>query len=223
MPAGEVAVVDDAATSAAPAGSPGRGLRLGLGVVTAVLVLAATYMVGFLTPRWSAPGEGSPEAGFARDMSLHHGQAVEMAMLAYQNATDPEIRTIGYDIATTQQFQIGQMQRWLQEWRLSPTGDARPMAWMPGEMGTLLPDGRMPGMASQAELIALRSARGRDFDVLFCQLMMRHHLGGLHMAEAVLDPTDRAEVRVLAEAVLSGQQREINILNEILARLGAQP
>lgn len=44
----------------------------------------------------------------------------------------------------------------------------------------------MPGMASPADLARLRELRGRDQDVRFCQLMIRHHQGGVAMAEGLL-------------------------------------
>ena len=41
----------------------------------------------------------------------------------------------------------------------------------------------MPGMATEAELAQLRSLSGTAFDVMFLQLMIRHHQGGLEMAQ----------------------------------------
>jgi len=63
----------------------------------ALALLLIGYAVGWLTPRLSTPGQHSPEAGFARDMSEHHAQAVELGMIAYQKAALPEVRTLGGD------------------------------------------------------------------------------------------------------------------------------
>src|SRR3712207_5353493 len=62
-----------------------------------------------------APSDSSPEAGFARDMMVHHAQAVEMAEILRDKSESEEMRTLAADIALTQQAQIGQMQGWLQE------------------------------------------------------------------------------------------------------------
>src|SRR5687768_13678004 len=94
--------------------------RLIMGALALVL-LALGFAGGLLVPRFTTPADDSADAGFARDMSQHHAQAVEMAMAAFDRSTDTELRTMGYDITTSQQYQIGQMQTWLQEWRLSPT------------------------------------------------------------------------------------------------------
>jgi hypothetical protein len=56
------------------------------------------------------PADGSAEAGFARDMSVHHAQAVEMAELLRDRTQSEEMRTLTADMALTQQGQIGQME-----------------------------------------------------------------------------------------------------------------
>ena len=171
-----------------------RRRALLLGALVAVFALAVGYLGGLLYPRFTAPGDTSPEAGFARDMSTHHAQAVEMAMVAWQKSSNLEIREIAYDIATVQQGQIGVMQTWLVDWHLQPTGRRPKMAWMPDGAQSLRPDGLMPGMATDAQLQQLRTATGGPADILFCQLMIRHHLGGIHMAEAVLPLTHNRQV-----------------------------
>lgn len=201
-----------------------RRARLILAGLAAVVVLALAYTAGvFSAGLWGTPGENSPEAGFARDMSLHHGQAVEMSMLAYQKATNAEVRHEGYDIALTQQSQIGTMKTWLDEWHVSRASDQLPMAWMPGGAKELSPDGRMPGMASDDELTKLNTLTGKDFDIFFCQLMIRHHLGGIHMVDAILSLTSNADVRALAQAMKDGQEKEITIFNSLLTEMGAKP
>src|SRR4051812_25195820 len=59
------------------------------------------------------PGDNSVEAGFARDMSVHHSQAVEMAIIVHDRTNDPELKYLTQDIFTSQQDQIGQMEGWL--------------------------------------------------------------------------------------------------------------
>jgi uncharacterized protein (DUF305 family) len=200
-----------------------RRARLTLGVLAAVLLLVIGTAVGYLIPTLNTPGEDSIDAGYARDMSVHHAQAVEMGMWAYRLGSTDDVRTLGYDIAASQQWQIGQMQTWLVDWHLSPTGSRPKMAWMPKGMNTLQSDGRMPGMASDAELNKLKSSTGKDFDTLWCQLMLRHHLGGIHMAEVAADKAESSEVRDAAEKTKVSQSYDISVLTEKLKDLGAQP
>ena len=167
-----------------------------------------------------APADNSPEAGFARDMSTHHAQAVEMGMIAAAHATDPDVRSLGADIAMTQENQIGIMQTWLTFWGLNPTSDQKQMAWMP-EGTAALKDGLMPGMATQAEMQQLRDAKGKQVDILFLKLILNHHLGGIHMVEGVLAKTQNTDVSALAANMKQGQQREITVIQQLQKQVGA--
>ncbi|PZG13906.1 DUF305 domain-containing protein [Micromonospora craterilacus] len=190
-----------------------RTLRYLTLAVTALLLLGVGWTAATLTTG-RTPGETSAEAGFARDMSRHHAQAVEMAMVAYAKGQDPAIRQLGYDIALTQQAQIGHMQRWLQEWNLLPTGSRPAMEWMPDGVGVDA-SGLMPGMATREEITQLHEAQGAEVDQLVIRLMIKHHLGGIHMVDGVLKVSDRPEVVRMAEAMKAAQQKEINELRKL--------
>ena len=189
---------------------------------TIAVGLLLGYLAGLLTPGLRAPGDNSAEAGFTRDMITHHSQAIDMAMVAFQQGQLPEVRTLGLDIALGQQTQVGTMYRWLEEWKLLPTDSRPPMAWMPHGTGALV-NGLMPGMATDDELDRLYGSTGTDFDILFLQLMLRHHLGGIHMVEGVLEQSDRYEVVMLATTMKEGQQAEIEVLRNLLTKLGTRP
>jgi uncharacterized protein (DUF305 family) len=195
--------------------------RIIAGAVVAVLLLAIGYGAGLLT-RPGTPGDDSAEAGFARDMSTHHAQAVEMGMIAYQNATLPDVRTLGGDIAITQQGQIGVMSTWLKDWGLDANSSRPPMSWMPNGQNELV-NNLMPGMATREEVDKLKNATGRQVDILFCQYMLRHHLGGIHMVDDVLARNPRPEVRDLADTMKKNQTAEVSVLRTLLIQLGAQP
>lgn len=203
--------------------SASRRARLILGALAAVVTLALAFSAGYFGPRLTAPGDDSAEAGFTRDMAQHHAQAVELSMFAFRLSGNNEIRVMAYDMATMQQAQIGQMQAWLESWRLLPSRTGPAMAWMPDGAESLLPDGRMPGMATLEEINRLKAATGKDVDILFCQLMIRHHLGGVHMAEAILKLSDDSRVVTLAKQIMAGQQTEINNMNRMLQQMGAKP
>jgi uncharacterized protein (DUF305 family) len=162
-----------------------------------------------------APTDSSPEPGFARDMMVHHAQAVEMAEIVRDKTESEEIRTLAADIALTQQAQIGQMQGWLQVWDLPPTGTEPAMSWM-GEPH----EGRMPGMASPEEINDLQQAPPEEAEALFLQLMVPHHEAAVPMAQAVLKETDRKEVERLAGSIVASQQAEIELMRGLLQRRG---
>jgi uncharacterized protein (DUF305 family) len=201
-----------------------------LGLVAVVLGVVVAFMAGYVLrarigPRPVAvaatPSDTAAEAGFARDMSAHHAQAVQLAMIAWQRASLPETRSMAYATVTAQQAQIGMMQDWLRQWRLMPTALTPPMTWIPGGPAMLGADGQMPGMASAADIDRLEHAHGSQVDILFCQLMIRHHLGGLHMIDAILGQSQRPEVIDLARGMKNRQQAEITSLHRMLTELGA--
>lgn len=82
----------------------------------------------------------------------------------------------------------------------------------------LLPDGRMPGMASDADIASLRKATGREAEIRFLQLMITHHQAGTAMARAVLPLTDRPEVTSLAESIITAQTAEIEQMKTLLTQ-----
>ncbi|MER5885170.1 DUF305 domain-containing protein [Streptomyces sp. NPDC001941] len=169
-----------------------------------------------------APATDSADAGFARDMSDHHQQAVEMSFVVRERTTDEEVRRLAYDIANTQANQRGMMQGWLEMWGLPKVSmDQKPMEWM--GMPVDDPEGRMPGMASRAEMERLRGASGRQAEVLYLQLMTEHHKGGVHMAEGCVRQCEPGVERDLAQGMVTAQQSEIGLMADLLKARGAAP
>jgi uncharacterized protein (DUF305 family) len=181
-------------------------LIFGLGLVA----LWSVVLLG-LVPR--LPAEGSPEVTFARDMAAHHTQAVEMALILRDRSNDEELRRFALDILLTQQAQIGQMDGWLAAWGLPLSGLQPPMSGM----------GEMMGMATRKQINELQTLAVSNAEVSFLQLMIRHHQGGVIMAQAALRQTNRPEVVRLATAIVAGQQSEIDYMTDLLARRGAEP
>ena len=224
--------------SAAPAAPPRRGLT---GLLVAVIAVALLVAGGGLAValgigRTDPPAADSVDAGFARDMSQHHLQAVEMANLAQTRSQDPEVLRLAFDISATQTNQVGRMQGWLTLWGLPLTGGDR-MAWMSDtsatehgghDMSAMDPtaaaDGAvMPGMATETELTQLRSLSGPAFDVMFLQLMIRHHEGGLDMAQYGQTHATEAAVRSLARSIVVAQSAETATMTDMLTARGGTP
>lgn len=189
-------------------------------LLAALLIVASTAAVWFW---WDGrtPSSDSADAGFARDMTDHHAQAVEMSMIVYQRTEDDAIRTLAYDIATSQQAQIGMMQGWLNEWKLSLSRDGAPMAWADDEMadhdmGDINAPGDMPGMLTREAIDSLRSLEPAEMDVAFLQLMIEHHEGGVLMAEAALEEVDTDVLHNLAQTIVNSQSAEIRNMEALL-------
>ena len=183
-----------------------------------ILLLLLGAIAGYWLARNQVPGDSSAEVGFARDMSIHHEQAVQMAALIYDRTEDEAVRSLAFDILTTQQGQIGIMSGWLDAWGL-PWTTARPrMEWMGMSI-----DGLMPGMATAEQMTALRNATGEAADVIFLQLMIPHHRSGVEMAQYAAEQSNLEPVRLLAQGMYTAQDLEIAYMEELLAAKGQAP
>jgi uncharacterized protein (DUF305 family) len=217
-----------------------RWVRPLLVVAAAVALLLLGAAGGLLaglpasSPTPATPTADSVDVGFAQDMSVHHQQAVEMASWERDHTTDPALFQLASDIEATQTSQIGRMQGWLELWGAASLPVGGHMAWMSGStghdgmdhMGTAMHPGAvatMPGMASTEELAALRAAGGRQLDVMFLQLMLRHHEGGASMLQYGAQHASMPQVRNLAAQMLSSQTTEAGYLRQLLAERGGQP
>jgi uncharacterized protein (DUF305 family) len=172
----------------------------------------------------ATPSADSVDAGFSRDMAIHHRQGVEMANVALERSEDPVVRQLAFDISSTQMNQAGRMEGWLSLWGVPPTG-GEVMAWMAGDggHGHEAVDGLMPGMATEAELAELRSLTGTDFDVEFLRLMIRHHQGGFDMAEYAAENAELPAVARLASTIADTQSAETGTMTDLLAARGGTP
>ncbi|MFD9321877.1 DUF305 domain-containing protein [Streptomyces sp. NPDC060053] len=195
--------------------------------VAGVLVAAGaiTYSVAEDGAAGAAPpAADSADAGFARDMAVHHQQAVEMSYIVRDRTADEDVRRLAYDIAQTQANQRGMLLGWLDLWGLSKVSSDGPMSWMgmggmtDGEDGAL-----MPGMATDTELNKLGTLDGRQAEVLYLQLMTDHHKGGVHMAEGCVARCAVAAEKRLAQGMVEAQQSEIDLMTDMLKARGAKP
>jgi uncharacterized protein (DUF305 family) len=227
-------------------------LVAGIAAALAVLTLVAVGVLWLMTDRspgstgTGTPGDTSAEAGFARDMAVHHQQAVEMSLIVRDRTDDKEVRLLAYDILTTQATQRGVMQGWLDVWGLDRTSGDPPMTWMKNaptdgaggkdgmDHGSMKGmdggpayrphDGSlMPGMATDTELDRLRKANGKAAEVLYLKLMTAHHQGGIAMAHGAVERAEDPTVRRLARAMVQGQRSEIALMADLLKERGASP
>ncbi|MGW6291994.1 DUF305 domain-containing protein [Streptomyces sp. NPDC055058] len=186
---------------------------------------ALTYAVAGDEGADVVPSAGSADAGFARDMAVHHQQAVEMSYIVRDRTRDEEVRRLAYDIAQTQANQRGMMLGWLDLWELPKVSADPPMTWM--GMGDRAADGEdgalMPGMATRAEMERLGKLNGKQTEIFFLQLMTDHHKGGVHMAQGCVDKCEVGVEKRLARGMVEAQRSEIGLMAGMLRERGAAP
>jgi len=185
----------------------------------AILVLAFAFLAATFGYWLGKPGpldESSVDVGFLKDMTHHHEQAVQMAVIEQENGTDPVIRGFATEILRRQSYELGAMATMLDRFGSGPEPNETAMAWM----GQPVPLDEMPGLATQEEMDQLRAAKGSDADALFLELMSDHHRGGVHMATYAYEHARSDSVKDLAQLMAYVQATEINEFRDTAQRAG---
>jgi len=197
--------------------SPWRLVVLG----AALLFLGGS--IGYFVTRRSddrRPGAGSVDVGFLQDMRYHHDQATQMALNFLEKPAagqDPQLRIIAAEVLLGQQLEAGAMVQLLHEFGQPDSNESGlGMGWM----SMPLPLDSMPGIATPDQVAAMKAATGIEADRLFAQLMLSHHLGGIHMAEYAVGHATNADVETLAQSAFNSQTSDANEFRAIQARLG---
>lgn len=150
---------------------------------------------------------------------MHHGQAVEMTALIPSHTENSQVRALGARIGRSQADEMQFMKRWLAahgepESMTMPAMPGMDMGGAPMPTMTL-----MPGMLSEAQMKALRKARGAEFDRLFLTGMIQHHGGALVMVQQLFDTPGSgqdAELFDFATDADNSQRAEIRIMQDML-------
>jgi uncharacterized protein (DUF305 family) len=221
----------DTATRARPdcPATPARpARRAGWIAGTAAAVLLAGGAITYAVADGDSAGPATPtadsaDAGFARDMAVHHQQAVEMSYIVRDRTDDEEVRRLAYDIAQTQANQRGMLLGWLDLWELPKVSADPPMTWMGmGDMASGEDGALMPGMATDSELKKLETLSGDQAEVFYLQLMVTHHQGGVHMAEGCVEKCTVGVEKRLAQGMVEAQESEIDLMTNMLTERGAK-
>ena len=154
---------------------------------------------------------------FLQGMISHHAQAMEMSVLVESRTNREALELLAQRIRLSQEDEISMMQGWLQDRGLGvPTLDAHH-----ADDYEL-----MPGMLTDEEMMELEVAEGADFDTLFLEFMIEHHLGAIEMVENLLDQQGAAQDPILYEFtsdVTSDQGSEIERMDAMLAGFSPDP
>jgi uncharacterized protein (DUF305 family) len=198
-----------------------------LAAACAIVVLAlggALVMLSIALSKAPAiPGPGSADAGFARDMAVHHQQAVELSLIVRDRTDNEDVRRLAYDIVNTQANQRGMLLGRLAAWGLPKSSQDAPMAWMSHhDMHHQQHEGAlMPGMATSSQIEALRRAKDTAAEVLYLKLLTDHHRAGVRMAHSGSVLAKDPLVKELAASMRTGQQAEVELMERLLEQRGS--
>lgn len=144
-----------------------------------------------------APAHNEADVTFLQDMIPHHVQAIEMARLTGERAAHDELKQLADTIIADQAREIDTMKGLLTAAEAPAPGDDK--------QG----HGGMVGMASDSEMVRLRSLKGEKYDQRFIEMMTSHHSGAIDMSEQVLQRGKNPQVADLARKVIEAQKAEI--------------
>ncbi|MFH8808580.1 DUF305 domain-containing protein [Streptomyces hygroscopicus] len=167
------------------------------------------------------------DVSFAQMMIPHHEQALEMAGLADDRASDARIKSLAGRIEKAQDPEIATLKSWLRDWgkpeKASPGGMPGMDHGSDGAGGTDGMDhgsgGAMGGMMSEKDMRKLEAAKGAAFDRAFASMMIDHHKGAITMAKDEKENGRNAKAKKLADDVIKNQSAEVTTLRTLLDRL----
>ena len=192
-----------------------------IGSLTAALV-AALVLTGCGSSDSGGDTSGAADSGkfndadvaFAQSMIPHHEQAVEMATMAKEQASSPEVKALAGKIEAAQGPEIETLKGWLEDWgqEESPDSEEGMEGMDHGSEGT-----DMPGMMTDEDMTALENATGAEFDKMFLTMMIEHHNGAIDMAKTEQSDGSNADAKALAEKIEADQTAEIAEMEKLLA------
>ncbi|WP_157959637.1 DUF305 domain-containing protein [Devosia submarina] len=156
-------------------------------------------------------GHDLPHAGgqeydrtYMANMSAHYAQGMQLAEMAAERASDPQLGAIARLMVATQRSEIEIFRKWHR-------------SWFGGELPTLAPQDHvaMPGMISGQQLDQLATLSGPAFDARFREIMRTHHSGAITMADEALHMAGDPRLRIMAHGIRHQQQGEINLMHEV--------
>lgn len=161
---------------------------------------AAAGQAGTVTTAASAapdPAAANYEVKFMTGMIDHHQMAIEMARLCLTRAVHDELRQLCESIIAAQSREIRQMQGWLQDWY------------------SLTYSPQMSG-AARKDMQRLSAASGAEFEIMFMEMMIRHHEAAVKEAQTCLERAYHRQLLRLCESIIAAQSAEIALMEQWL-------
>jgi uncharacterized protein (DUF305 family) len=150
---------------------------------------------------------------FATGMIPHHGQAIDMADLALEKTSNPQVKALAGKIKEAQTPEIETLSTMLIAWGKSVPDATEYAEAVPG-MGH-----GAGGMMTAEQLGDLDAATGATFDRSWVDLMIAHHRGAVRMSKGEIRGGQNPKAQQLAQTIADAQTAEIAELRSLRAGL----
>jgi uncharacterized protein (DUF305 family) len=141
---------------------------------------------------------------FIRHMLTHHEQGIQLAKIAAEKASSPHLRALSKLMVASQRGEAKILSHWWGSWFVQPR-----------QICSTQERASMPGMLGAEDVARLGSTETSSFDVLFLELMTRHHKGAVAMADAHLRDGSDPRLWIMAHAIRHEQQGEIALMHGV--------
>ena len=158
----------------------------------------------------SADAFNAQDVSYATDMLSHHRQAVDMAEMALDRPTTPQVKDLATRIKAEQSPEIATLTAFL-----TAFGKPVPAAGADDPAGHGMGGHMATGMMTADQMKGLGAATGGPFVKEFLMLMTEHHGGAVEMSRTELASGQYAPAKDLATAVVKAQTAEIAEIAEM--------
>lgn len=161
----------------------------------------ATETSGSIATETSPTQTAAPyDLQFIDSLTKHHQMAIDMGKMGAPKFEHQALKDAAKKMVDDQTKEIAQLRQWRDQWYAG----APPAENM-----------QLPGMSSMSmDMNHLQSMSGHALDMMFIDMMIPHHEGGLAMGQDALAKAEHAELKELAQRMIDKQKPEISQMQQ---------
>lgn len=168
--------------------------------VTDTSATLATETSGSMATGTTATATTQYDLQFIDSLTRHHQMAIDMATMAAPKFEHQPLKDAAKTMVDDQTKEIAQLRQWRDQWYPG----AAPAENM-----------QLPGMSSMnMDMSHMQSMSGHALDMMFIDMMIPHHEGGLAMGQDALAKAEHPELRELAQKMVEKQKKEIDQMKQ---------
>ena len=168
--------------------------------VTDTSTTLATETAGSPATETSATPTAQYDLQFIDSLTRHHQMAIDMATMAAPKFEHQPLKDAAKTTVDDQTKEIAQLRQWRDQWYPG----AAPAESM-----------QMPGMSSMSmDMSHMQSMTGHALDMMFMDMMIPHHEGGVAMGQDALAKAEHPEIKEFAQKMIEKQKKEIEQMQQ---------